>query len=389
MFNAEFVLFICMVEDFSIACKHEKRYSKLCDLLDKNWQVPMSRYGMMKYFNDIDISQFRTRVSISSKTYLDTVFKKYDWNDIIPTSLPMNPSNEFARALDYVKPLEPTQRSHLDSTRFRYRAVIGELIWTMITMRPELSYPIVKFIQFSPNPAMIHYNAVYGIFQDLYGTHNDGLTYTRPKPMTWGPVVKHTPIRCQPTARVDEHITKENLHTMYGYSDANWDMDIRHHRSISGMVFFLAGAVVSWKTRVQPKVALSKAESEFLAASDNGRLGLFIRAVLDELLQHQCASTAVYEENNECRIVADSTAPIRQMHHITIRDFALQDWTEMNRIALMACASNVNVSDLFTKQVGKKNVHVKMITFPAVPRSFGSPDLLLVPRYASGARGGC
>jgi hypothetical protein len=82
-----------MVDDFSIACKLEEMYPKLCDLLDKNWQVSMSLYGMMKHFNGIDISKSRTRVSISSQTYVDTVLKNYGWNDITPTSLPMNPSN--------------------------------------------------------------------------------------------------------------------------------------------------------------------------------------------------------------------------------------------------------------------------------------------------------
>jgi hypothetical protein len=63
------------------------------------------------------------------------------------------------------------------------------------------------------------------------------------------------------------------------------------------MVFFLAGAVVAWKTSVQPTVALSTAESDFLSTSDTGRLGLFIRAVLTELLQPQHAATTVYEDN--------------------------------------------------------------------------------------------
>jgi hypothetical protein len=96
-FNGEFVLLLRMVDDFFIACKLEEMYSKLCDLLDKDWQVPMLRYGIMKHFNGIDISQTHTHVSISGKTYLDTVFKKYVWIDITPTSLPMNPSNEFVR----------------------------------------------------------------------------------------------------------------------------------------------------------------------------------------------------------------------------------------------------------------------------------------------------
>jgi hypothetical protein len=280
IFNYEFVILLRMANDFSIACKIEETYSKICDLLDKNWQVPMSRYGMMNLFNGIDISQSRTHVSISSKTYLDTVFKNYVWNDITPTSSPMSPSNEFVCALDYVEPLEPTQRSKLDSTRFRYRAAIGELIFPMITTHPELSYPIVKLSQFTTNPATLHYDAVYGSVQYISGTRDDGLTYS-PEPLTWGPVVKHKPLHSQSTYRIDEHVAKENLQTIYGYSDADWDMDIRHRSSISGMVFFLAGAVSARQTRVQPTVALSTAESEFLAAGDTGRLGLFICVMLN------------------------------------------------------------------------------------------------------------
>jgi hypothetical protein len=96
----------------------------------------MSRYGMMKHFNGIDISQVGTRISISSKTYLDTVFNNYGWNDITPMSLPINPASEFVRALDSAEPLKPNHRACLDGTSFRYRAAIGELSWPMITMHP-------------------------------------------------------------------------------------------------------------------------------------------------------------------------------------------------------------------------------------------------------------
>jgi hypothetical protein len=140
---------------------------------------------------------------------------------------------------------------------------------------------------------------------------------------------------------------------------------------------------------VQPTVALSTADSEFLAASDTGRLGLFIRAVLAKLFQPQHAATTVYEDNDACRMVADSTAPTRQMRHITIHDFALQDWTERNIISLTACASNANASDMFTKQVGKilcdrHHDHISgRTTFFRI-----NPDLLHVPRSSSKARGG-
>jgi hypothetical protein len=48
-----------------------------------------------------------------------------------------------------------------------------------------------------------------------------------------------------------------------------------------------------WNSRVQPTIALSTAESEFLAASNTGCFGIFIRSVLDELLQQKCEATNV------------------------------------------------------------------------------------------------
>jgi hypothetical protein len=98
----------------------------------------------------------------------------------------------------------------------------------MITTLLELAYPVIKLSQCSTNPATIHYDAVYGIFQYLTGTRDDGLIYTRPKPLALGPVMKHTPLRSQSTDRIGEHVPKENLQTLYGYSNTDWDMDIRH-----------------------------------------------------------------------------------------------------------------------------------------------------------------
>jgi hypothetical protein len=163
----EYLLFLRQVDDFSVACRYKSTYITLCDVLEKHWTVQITRYGMMKHFNGIDVSQPRTHISISTKIYLDTVFNNYGW-DLTPTSLPMNPSNEFVRALNDAKPLDPVDHNRADNTRFCYRVAIGELIWPMITTQTEISYPVVKLSQLSSNPAKVHYYAVYGIFQYLF-----------------------------------------------------------------------------------------------------------------------------------------------------------------------------------------------------------------------------
>jgi hypothetical protein len=166
-------------------------------------------------------------------------------------------------------------------------------------------------------------------------------------------------------------------------------MDIGHRCSISGMVFFLGGAVIAWKARVQPTVSLSTAQSEFLAASDYGRLALFIRAVMTELGQSQLQATTIYEDNDACIKVSDSSAPTRQMRHIAIRDFALQDWTECDLITLVACPSNANASDMFTKQVGKIIFARHTDHISGRTTFFCTYVTLLAPRLSCGARGGC
>jgi hypothetical protein len=192
-FEMEYVLFLRQVDDFSVACRYKSTYIALCDALDKHWQVSMTHCGMMKHSNGNDVSQSRTHISISTKTYLDTVFNNYGW-DLTPTSLPMNPLNDFFIALDDATPLDLVERTRADNTCFRYLVAIGKLIWPMITTRPEISYPVVKLNQFSSNPEKEHYDAVYGIFQYLFGTRNDGIAYTPKVPTDWGPIITHVPL---------------------------------------------------------------------------------------------------------------------------------------------------------------------------------------------------
>jgi hypothetical protein len=300
----------------------------------------------------------------------------------------MNPSNEFVRALDSDIPLEPAQSSKTDNSRFHYRSATSKLIWPMIKTHPELSYYVVKLTKFASSPASIHYDAVFGIFQYLSSTRDDGLAYTRTIAMNYRPLVKHTPSRSNPTYRVDEHIPKEGPMTLFVYSDSDWAMDIHHRRSISGKVFFLSGAFVTCKTSVQPTVVLSTADSEFLSSSNFGCLGLFIRAVLDELKQSHTEATYIYEDNDACRIVANSLAPTKQMQHIAIHNFALQDWTEHNPIALLSCSSNDNALDMFTEQVSKFLFAHHNDNTSGRSAFFRVNPLIRDPRPPSGARGG-
>ena len=54
----------------------------------------------------------------------------------------------------------------------------------------------------------------------------------------------------------------------------------RDWRSFTGLCLCLAGGVIAYKTRLQPTVALSSTEAEFMAACDAGKMLLYTRSIL-------------------------------------------------------------------------------------------------------------
>jgi hypothetical protein len=70
--------------------------------------------------------------------------------------------------------------------------------------------------------------------------------------LNWGPLITHMPVCSQSADRIDEHVPKEDLQTLYGYSDADWDMDILHRRSISGIFSSLLVLLLQVKLAYNP-----------------------------------------------------------------------------------------------------------------------------------------
>jgi hypothetical protein len=54
---------------------------------------------------------------------------------------------------------------------------------------------------------------------------------------------------------------------LIGYCVADYAGDINTRRSIAGYVYTLGGTAISWDSKLQQTMALSKTEAEFMAAT--------------------------------------------------------------------------------------------------------------------------
>ena len=209
----------------------------------------------------------------------------------------------------------------------------------------------VKCTQHSMNPAEIHFQAVKHAIKYLVATRKDGIYFWRATPCM---DLQEHPIPVCATSLHGQlpHSVQRPHHDilqLHAYADSDWATCTKTRRSLSGTIVQLAGGTIAYKTKLQPTVALSSTEAEFMAACDTGKMILFIRSILWDLGIPQEAATILYEDNDACTALANAQKPTTRTRHMDIRYFALADWVEHDIMILERIHTSINVADHMTK----------------------------------------
>lgn len=197
----------------------------------------------------------------------------------------MHSTPDYQRKLEDATPCTDQERKTMERQYgFSYRQGIGELIYAMITCRPDMSYSVIKLSQYSMRPAPIYFEAVKQIYKYLWQTRDKGIIYWRSKPRQDLP--EH-PLPQVDNDAYDYNKSKERQVEQPTVINAAVESDFAgnntHRRSISGMSIQMAGGTILYKTRYQNTIALSSTEAEFTAAEEAGKFILYVRTILEEL----------------------------------------------------------------------------------------------------------
>ena len=358
--RGERCIFKRQVDDFALATQNPETAHEFFDLIDDKLKMPMKRFGLVTLFNGVDILQSRYYVKMSVQTYLEKISDKHleawmndDLKDMVNRPLPMPATESFKKSFETAvgDPDEKVQHKLEKEYKFKYRSGIGEVIYAMVTCRPDVSTAVHKCAQHSACPAKPHYNAVKHILKYLYTTRDDGIYFWRVKPLMDLPehplpkhcASQHGQIACN--ARRPTHDALEP----YTFVDSDWASCLKTRRSTTGMNVKLAGGTIYYKTRLQQTVACSSTEAEFMAACDAGKVILYIRSILWDLNIPQQAASILYEDNDGCTAMANAQKPTSRTRHMDIRYFALSDWVERDMMILERIDTSVNEADHFTK----------------------------------------
>jgi len=135
-----------------------------------------------------------------------------------------------------------------------YSSAVGSLMYVMVCTRPDLAYAVSMVNRFLNQPQKENWKAVKRIFIYLKGIADVGLIYG---------------------SNSDCCLT--------GYSDADYAADLVKRRSLTGYAYTLGDRLVSWKETLQPSVALSITEAEYMALTEAAKEGIWLRGLINDL----------------------------------------------------------------------------------------------------------
>ena len=150
--------------------------------------------------------------------------------------------------------------------------------------------------------------------------------------------------------------------TLVGFADASWGSVQPSNRSVSGYVFMLNNAAVSWRCKVQHCVALSTAEAEFLSLCEAAREAIYLRNLLADLQLPQSGPTVVLEDNQPCIHLVRNPVTTNRSKHIAIRFNFTRDQVTSGVLDIVYCPTADMAADLFTKILARPQ-HFKLAQF--------------------------
>ena len=216
--NGDIVILAVHVNDCLVTGNSALHIGKFKIVMDQKYKL--TDQGSANWLLGIKIRQDLTNktISLSQHAYIEAIITRFNFNDLKPLSVPIDPSVPLSKTQSPSKLEDVAKMKNVP-----YREAIGSLMYAAMGTRPDIVFTTSTVAQFLNNPGWMHWEAVKKIFRYLLGKKNLELVYGGEK------------------------------QGLVGYVDADGASQ-EHRRAISGYVFMVDGGAVSWSLKKQELV---------------------------------------------------------------------------------------------------------------------------------------
>jgi len=314
-----------IVDDITLASKSTAALDETVKELSSHFEL--RDLGPTSYFLGIHITRDRPNrsISLSQHQYIVKMLDRFKLTDCNPVSTPMDPGLCLDTSMAPSTPEEVAFMRHTP-----YLSAVGALMYLAVTTRPDITNAVSILARFNSNPGPTHWKAVKHLFRYLKGTMDLKLVY-RPSDST-------------------------ELFTSYSDADHGGAKD--SGRSTGSYLLKVGTGAVSWSSKLQPVVALSTTEAEYIAAVEAGKEMVWMRNILGEFGYSFTAPSTLYIDNQSAISVAKNPEHHGRMKHLDLRFYWLRDTVDSGIISPQHIATVDMPADILTKPLPRAKVEV-------------------------------
>ena len=230
-----------------------------------------------------------------------------------------------------------------------YSSVVGSLMYAMVCSRPDLSYAMSLISRYMSNPGKEHRKTVQWIFRYL----------------------RETADSCLKFGRTDQGLI--------GYVDSDYAADLDRRRSLTGYVFTVSSCAVSWKATLQPVVAMSTTEAEYMAIAEACKESVWLKGLFAELCGVDSCIDLFCDSQSAICLTKDQMFNERTKH-IDVKYHYVCDVISQGKLKVCKISTHDNPADMMSKpvSVAKFEFCSSLVGLTAQPkRLFGARTSIL------------
>ena len=300
------IYLLVYVDDMLIAARGDHA-SGVYDAIKELFTV--RNLGNATYFLGMHIARNRAArtITLSQEQLTLSTLEKFGMTDAKSRRTPISTGTRLTAEGD-----------RLDMERFPYSALVGSLLYLSSCTRPDIAFASNSLARYMSTPTEQHWNTAKGVLHYLRGTVKLGIAF--------GPNAD-----------------------LQAYCDADFGGDLDSRRSTTAYIFMLNKGAISWGSRLQPTVAASTTEAEYMAAAVAAREALWIKKLMTDLGVSAPGPIRVSCDNQAALSLLKDPIAHSRTKHIDIMHHFARERVMRKELAFVYCSSEENVADMLTK----------------------------------------
>ena len=267
--------------------------------------------GEAQHFLGLEIIRDRKErtLKIKQPRLTSELLNQYGFNDAKTKTTPLSVSTRLTK----------TDGEELDTEVYPYRSLVGSMLYLSTSTRPDIAQVVGTLARYMSKPTTTHWTAAKGVLRYLAATRDYG--------------IKFGPDKTELT----------------GYCDADYAGDLDTRRSTTGYVFMMNEGAISWSSRLQPTVAVSTTEAEYMAAAHAIKEALWLRKLQADIDYRPRGPVRILCDNQATLHLLKNQVTTPRAKHIDVIYHFARERVSRNEVKFEYHKTSEMLADIMTK----------------------------------------